>query len=635
MGDLNCHGRVLALRRAIAADGRINGVPFSDLDLLYISNRLSNEGSSFIKVTLPDLGRALDLGLVTGHFACPIAFGLRKDSLLPRLFFEVFQRIFCDNGDLRPLSEVHINSITYLRQILLVDSKLVFEPTSIQRNQAVDEFSDRMRNLKKLRLPKGHPVLKEARRLLSKYLSHLDLSDITPGHGPGATAERLDKFERWDFVSWPSKAERYYPYVSYGSHSIRAILEKGRYIPLTRESCTRCCLVPKDYRGPRLISAEHTVNQYLQQGQMRAIGTYIARNRILSRSIKLNDQSFNQLRAKSSFQTGHATVDLSAASDTVSVALVWYLLADLPRLRSFLMATRSDYLCYRDKKIRISAFAPMGSATCFPIETLVFWAISMASLKLCSLVPATNACPISDYDLAGEICVFGDDIIIPDRSLTTLIGTLSSVGCSVNTSKTCWQTPFRESCGSEWFNGTSVTITRNRRYYYSNDDIGSYPVLLSLQRRFFSTAMYCTADLLLDWAKELSPVAVIPISRIMSSRALSSYMNFWLDSRTQSQQYFIADNDYVSYQFVPLDMYTVALGFYEDISPNISLRYNKNYQRYEIRVPTEFQRSRSWIRGGYPRLLARLLHDQTDRIAIRGVKTKMAWTVVPLLQTAD
>jgi hypothetical protein len=61
MGDLNTFlGRIVALRQAIADDGILNGVPFRSEDLAHLAERLKSEGSSFVLVTLPIMGKALD-----------------------------------------------------------------------------------------------------------------------------------------------------------------------------------------------------------------------------------------------------------------------------------------------------------------------------------------------------------------------------------------------------------------------------------------------------------------------------------------------------------------------------------------------------------------------------------------------
>jgi hypothetical protein len=671
LGDLNSfQARFVALHQSIIDDGIKQGVPFCDKDLKSLAERLKAEGSSFGKVTLPLLGKALDSGLVGGRFTPIPHFATKRDTCLPTFCHPVFRKIFGTDGYL--LADPCVTSIYFLRQLLLVDGKLICEPNAQQKELAVQGFIDRQSSLRKVRVPVGHPVLERARWLLGRVLRHLDLSDINPGHGPGVVHEGKDRFERWDFTSWPKKAEKYYPYGVYGAHSFQMASRSGKGIPLTRHSFTKCCLVPKDFKGPRLISAESSVTQYLQQGQMKKLMQYIDKHPVLSRSIRLRDQTLNQRRAKTAVADAACTLDLSNASDTVSVVLFWYLFAEVPVLRAQLMSTRSDYMFYRGSSprehrlVKLVAFAPMGSAVCFPVETLIFWALTMASLML--VRPRLEKKPhlrpygrrfvpfqSSVSEMASEICVFGDDIIAPLDCVSTLTTTLTSVGCQVNASKTCYMTPFRESCGSEWFNQSDVTIIRNRRYNYEADlNIKDYPVLCGLQRKFFLRGLFSTAELVKRWVSELGPTCTISIQhyratyladrgskslpglgrpdcldqrRSLRSARIVHFEGIFEDNRIGNTPHY--DPDYFTRNGFPVDTFPGLLGWADAVDSAMPLRWNRGYQRMEFRCPIEYQNCRAWSTEGYPRLMARLLSDSADRIAIRDRKVKMAWSYLP------
>jgi len=684
LGDLNPFlERIIALRQSIVDDGIAQGVPFHEKDLQLVVERLRNEGSSFVKVTLPILGKALDLGLVVGQFHCPANFSRKRDTCLPTFMGAVFGRIFGTDGNL--LVSPEPCSIYFLRQFLLFDGKLITEPTVIQKKEAIDGFRERQRILGKTKVPQYHPVLERAKLLLSRTLKGLDLSTISPGHGPGGVAEGMDRIVRWDFNSWPSRAERWYPFHVYGSQSFRALCISGPPRMIAK-SYTKCSLVPKDFKGPRLISAESAATQYLQQGQMKSLMRYIQRHPLLSRSIKLSDQTFSQKLCKKAFDAGMGTLDLSNASDTVSAALVWYLLSGVPRLRSQLFCTRSQYLLFgSEEPVRITAFSPMGSAVCFPVETLVFWAITMASVRHVQASWRTSlsregkgSLPL-ESETASEIAVFGDDIIAPTYAFSTIIGTLETIGCQVNRSKTCYMTPFRESCGSEWYNSIDITITRNRRYYYDvTRKFVNYPVILDLQRKFFLQGLERTAALLLQWAREISPVATIELGEHGSNiyRSLDGCpkghphqgsMRYWLYTlriRRTDEAVFGCDGRLTAFPsgldcFVrgstAFDRTCCAFGWYTSLDRGVPTRYNKEYQRTECRLPGLFQRTSQWDtytidprkderirlpRGRnltfrsqgcleYARLLARVVGDSVERIAIRDVMSKMAWSDLP------
>lgn len=660
MGDLKSFlARFCALRQSIIDDGIVNGVTFHSNDLRVISERILQEGTSFAKVTLPLLGKALDQGLVSGAIKCPAHFRLKRNTCLPMLCYSVFRSIFEDDGNL--LDKPNLMSIQFLRQFLLLDSKLVYEPTQEMKDATVASFVQRQELLRKVKIQRDHPVLLRAQQLLGRVLRDLSLSSIVPGHGPGAVAEKLDRFERWDFNHWPVKAERYYPYNQYGIHSFVAQCSKAVPVKMVKTTYTRCCLVPKDFKGPRLISAEGVVNQYLQQGQMKSIMSHIRHHRLLSRSIRLEDQTFNQKMCREAFGRDLATLDLSNASDTVSVPLVWFLFAKVPKLRAQIFSTRSDYMKYNNQTIRLAAFAPMGSATCFPIETLVFWAISFASIQLVTHRQGLTA--LSDSEIASSLAVFGDDIIIPNDVLDTLISTLQSVGCSPNMSKTCRATPFRESCGSEWYSSTDITIIRNRRYQYDADKkLINVPILLDLQRKFFLQGYFNTAALLCEWSREIYPLVQISlqsIPRLVSRLGRDTLYQGNLDlfGRLDVRRYFVnsfdgstvragsvkrseldSGEDFSSTlpglelfirNATPFDTFGFALGWNTSLDSGVPVRYNSEYQRNECRFPSLFQRTREWSTSGYPRLMARLVGDSVERIAIRNLRLKMAWSVLP------
>lgn len=688
MGDLNSfQERFVALRHRLIDDGIANGVPFSTKDLQTIVERLAAEGSSFVKVTIPLLGKALDRGLVNGRFEPIINFRSKRNTCLPVLCHQVFLTIFEPDGLLR--SSPNVVSIRLLRQFLLFDSKLRMEPTAEQERLAKSSFIDRMDNLRKKKVQVDHPVLLEARKLLGRVLDDSLLDVITPGHGPGVVAEKKDRFERWAFRTWPSLAERYYPYLTYGTHSLEAYMRCGYDVKWDRYPATRCCLVPKDFKGPRLISAESAATQYLQQGQMRKLMQFCDHHRIISRSIKFKDQSFNQRAAQESVLRDTVTLDLSNASDTVSVPLVWFLLSEVPGFRRRLMATRSSYMLIDNQRVRLSAFSPMGSAVCFPVESLVFWAISMASLKLVrshevrSSGVTQTVSPFRDYALASEIRVFGDDIIIPKDAFPTLLTTLTEIGCEPNMSKTCWQTPFRESCGSEWFNGIDVTIIRNKEYHYATDNkLEDHLALLNLQRKLFLQGSFSAAALLKDWAEEIHPIYELPVDRVLSDfrsdtdvdptgrrkslRSSISVMAFLrsVGVRPAQDELEVSDTSQVPsgiwdlYHWLanqPQDRYQCAFGFGYRISPKLKVRWHPSYHRYECRVPRRFQSSRNWpspermrfldpskglgmcphvnettLRIQYARLLARLVGDSIERVASRDISIRSAWSILPL-----
>jgi len=677
MGDLNVP-IFLELRRAILADGLRHGVLFAESDLECLALRLGTEGRSFAFETLPLLGKALERGLVGGHLLVPTNFSCRKLTLLPELCHAVFRLIFSEAGIL--LSDPCLTSIKYLRHFLSFDSKLVSTPTVEQERDAIEGFQLRQSDLRKVRLPVEDPVLEGAVRLLTKVLRNHILHRIQPNHGPGAVAERVAQDEKWSFKSWPKRAEKYYPYLTYGVYPMLPYIPTERVVSDALKSVSRIVLVPKDFRGPRLISAESTATQYLQQGQMSALMRYIDRHPLLKKSIRLRDQTLNQTRSLQALDSGLVTLDLSDASDTVSCALVWKLFSGVPDLRRRLFATRSQSASFRKRngeliEIPLVAFAPMGSAVCFPVETLVFWALAMSA---CHRDPVYRH---ESWDtIASQVAVFGDDIIIPDTTLHFLQATLRRIGCKPNVDKTCWQTPMRESCGSEWFKNQDITIIRNRRFTYEDPKTFSqYHVLLDLSRQLWHKGLCSAASVCSEWAERIHPVLHIDYHRAIDTSQIRKILivndgrvsgtvgifdpvrrtqqrfalgNFWLPSPSKSAAY-AADVEERHPSHTTMDIALVGsresssraphgdwlLSAPENVSQfpvsfcpgenRVKSRWNKDLHRVEYKLPVVLQKTRVWTPESDQRLLARLLGINTERVVARGCKAKVTWVWVP------
>lgn len=207
-------------------------------------------------------------------------------------------------------------------------------------------------------------------------------------------------------------------------------------VPYVEASGNRIAYVPKDAATMRTIAVEPHLNLCLQLG----VHDYVSR-RLISFGVDIHDQTRNQeLARKGALEWQRAdpsvTLDLSAASDSLSVALVERLLP----------TTWCDYLrCLRShsftmeggKSIEYQKWSSMGNGYTFVLETLIFWAIAQA----CKSWTTSS----------GVVSAYGDDIIVPRGAAALLIEALKYVGFSVNIEKTAIFGPFRESCGEDWW----------------------------------------------------------------------------------------------------------------------------------------------------------------------------------------
>lgn len=195
--------------------------------------------------------------------------------------------------------------------------------------------------------------------------------------------------------------------------------------------------VPKTTLIDRVACKEPDMNMFMQKG----VGNFI-RRRLKKANIDLNDQSVNQRLSRiGSIDDSLSTIDLSAASDSVTTQLVylmvpldWFLLLD--KLRSH--TTVIDGVEHQNHM-----FSSMGNGFTFELESLLFYAI----------VRATAYC----LGARGEISVYGDDLIAPSCIHDNLIEVLEFYGFQANLDKSFGSGPFRESCGAHWYSGKSVT----------------------------------------------------------------------------------------------------------------------------------------------------------------------------------
>lgn len=251
-----------------------------------------------------------------------------------------------------------------------------------------------------------------------------------------------------------------------------------------RHPITRMCLVPKDVRGPRVISSEPNIMMRVQQG---------LKNYIQPRLERITEMEFSsQMRHRALlYDDSYSSLDLSDASDYVSRRLVWNLFPE--PWRRILFAARSRFISSEGTLYPIRSFAPMGSALCFPVESIVHWAAVKAALL---------DCPHRKHD---RFSVYGDDLIVPSFIAGTVMTALRHLGLSPNERKCFIARPFRESCGLDLFNrvdvtpaycrfpistvvnervALSLTIVQNKLYYHQLYNAAAY--LRSLIRRYHS-----------------------------------------------------------------------------------------------------------------------------------------------------
>lgn len=426
-------------------------------DLETLTSRVQCEGLSFLTKTLPRLGKWFDQLLVENEVSPPPGFATKKGSSIPAFMQAYFTLVLDDDGRVRDNADPAV--VSHIRQVCFVLYKLELPYSSEQEESVVDSFVQNERKLDTLDLESQSDLLGLAARITGTVFSEFDSEDITPRHGPGsvATGEKLE--EKWVFTRKYSSIHSVYPYYKYfvvgGAREILDRLEWYKSLRPLDRGIAKVVLVPKDSRGPRLISCEPLEFQWIQQGLGRKISHFLEFESPLTRGhVNFTNQEVNRQHALESSSSGFmSTIDLKDASDLVSVQLVERIFSKNSALLKRLLACRTAAtLLPNGVVLDLQKYAPMGSALCFPVEAYIFWCVCT------SAVVSQLGLPLKK--VASEIYVYGDDIVIPTAWVSVCIQHLELVGLVVNKSKCCIKGSFRESCGMDAFKGVQVTPIR-------------------------------------------------------------------------------------------------------------------------------------------------------------------------------
>ena len=192
--------------------------------------------------------------------------------------------------------------------------------------------------------------------------------------------------------------------------------------------------VPKNAKTDRVICIEPDLNIYVQLG----IGALL-RDKLKRFGLDLQTQAHNQSSAQRAWTDGLATVDLSAASDTIANSLVHLLLP--PAWADLLDYARVPSTSVGGTVIDLQKFSSMGNGFTFELETLIFHATALA---------------VTEENRWYDVVTYGDDIIVPLESLDPLKRALNILGFKVNREKSFGFSLFHESCGADFFKGVNV-----------------------------------------------------------------------------------------------------------------------------------------------------------------------------------
>lgn len=547
-----------ALYRDVASAFPAQNIIEHTRDLALIRHRFKCEGVTFLTKTLPLYGKALDKALAKGTPLEIPAFAKRRKSHAPRFLGWLVREVFDEEGVELPRGNPL--ALVYLRQLLYLFYKLEMPYADKDVQRVLNEFVSTDAGLGKawhISEPLHKLELNFARQLVCRVLGNCDPRYIMPRHGPGsvATGEKLD--EKAYFTRDFEELTSVYPLDEYfymnaahvsdclSSGGVHTRNDKGELLPWksVKHGTAKVVLVPKDSRGPRLISMEPLEIQWIQQGQCerlvrrleshwltrgnvnftsqninryyawvgslapientplhtlgecvgfppvggevladgcsgfvicpKSLGPAVPAEGIINPLITFAENSDNHMLHDGRIQTGDipmpgrlaahkdvVSLDMKEASDRVSVAHVVNLFPF--NWVEALMASRSSHTELPDGKvIPLNKFAPMGSAVCFPVEALTFWALALAAIRyadpeLVRMNPGRSLL----RKLRDRVWVYGDDIICYKKDYLVIKQSLERTGLLLNDSKCCVTGFFRESCGVDAYKGVIVTPLR-------------------------------------------------------------------------------------------------------------------------------------------------------------------------------
>lgn len=224
-------------------------------------------------------------------------------------------------------------------------------------------------------------------------------------------------------------------------------------------TCSKLTFVPKSSEISRTICTEPLLNMMFQQGIRRQFESSL--KHVVNIDLEFQQQ-INRRLCEIGSRTGRfGTIDLSSASDTISVSLVRELFP--PAIVRWLMETRTAQTELPNKEVLdLHMVSSMGNAFTFPLQTMIFSSIVIGAYRALS-IPVRHSFVIKPKGLlaqpqivVGNWAVNGDDIIVDSRAYKLVMQLLTRFGFQPNFTKSYNEGPFRESCGADFWLGHPV-----------------------------------------------------------------------------------------------------------------------------------------------------------------------------------
>lgn len=330
-----------------------------------------------------------------------------------------------------------------------------------------------------------------------------------PRFGTGAVSEGIPFLHRWEMTD--------------GSDPILEAIRSGDVRRMWREipasGSSRAQAVPKERLKDRLITIEPFQTAFLQHCVRRAVYESIHQGPLRWTAmdvVYLEDAQKIQRRyaLSGSRDSTVATVDLKDASDRIWREDVWRVMPCW--LVPLLEMSRSTHCEVGPKTVELGMYAGMGNATTFVVETLMFWAATVAIMSL-------NG---KDVDVCS---VYGDDVVCDTRCIEYIREGFAALGWVINDRKSYWgPCPLRESCGIWAFNGQEITTARFDGYDLSTPEglAGFRESIANLLNSGSGTSIL-VADRLMKTAGPFIPVSSLDIP---GSHVVHDKYGMWMNN---------------------------------------------------------------------------------------------------------
>lgn len=328
------------------------------------------------------------------------------------------------------------------------------------------------------------------------------------GSGKVSEKEIRDVYDKLGSLSLTSKIR--YAYYRDGLSSFSDVGRGPKWAPASTigsSEISRLRFVEKDITKARSICMEPNIVMLHQQDVLKHLVVALDRGRI-RQFVNLADQTRNQKMAlHGSMYASLDTIDLSSASDCVHTDLVRNVFPN--DYLYYLMATRTSKVLKPDGEVvTVSKFAPMGSAVCFPVQCILFTAITLYAYLAVERDETTGSFTASRQEVVDLIdnlmykevgghtpfkrkyeppVVYGDDIICDSRVTDEVMLLLDRLGFVVNKAKSfTGSQSFRESCGVYCCEGEDVTpvLFRVSRFKRGRIDSKVYASIISSINNF-------------------------------------------------------------------------------------------------------------------------------------------------------